>query len=64
MKDEIFSKPIKKQFEFDAAVASVFDDMISRSVPHYAISQKLIVDFLAQILPLNSSVIDLGCSTG
>lgn len=63
MKDEIFKEPIKKQFEFDASVASVFDDMISRSVPHYAISQKLIVDFLAQILPLNSSVIDLGCST-
>lgn len=63
MRDEIFKEPIKKQFEFDAAVASVFDDMINRSVPHYAVSQKLITDFLAEILPLNSSVIDLGCST-
>lgn len=63
MKDEIFKEPIKKQFEFDASVASVFDDMISRSVPHYAISQKLIVDFLAEVLKPNSSVIDLGCST-
>ena len=35
MKDEIFKEPIKKQFEFDASVASVFDDMIGRSVPFY-----------------------------
>ena len=62
MKDEIFKEPIKKQFEFDASVASVFDDMIGRSVPYYAASQKLIADFLAQILPQNSSAIDLGCS--
>ena len=25
MKDEVFSQPIKKQFEFDADVAAVFD---------------------------------------
>ncbi len=63
MKDEIFKEPIKKQFEFDASVASVFDDMIGRSVPYYAASQKLIADFLAQILPQGASAIDLGCST-
>ena len=63
MKDEIFKEPIKKQFEFDASVASVFDDMIGRSVPYYAASQKLIADFLAQILPNGASAIDLGCST-
>ena len=63
MKDEIFKEPIKKQFEFDASVASVFDDMIGRSVPYYAASQKLIADFLAQILPQGASAVDLGCST-
>ena len=63
MKDEIFKEPIKKQFEFDASVASVFDDMIGRSVPYYAASQKLIADFLAQILPDGASAVDLGCST-
>jgi putative methyltransferase len=63
VKDEIFKEPIKKQFEFDASVASVFDDMIGRSVPYYAASQKLIADFLAQILPQGASAIDLGCST-
>ena len=35
MKDKLFEKPIKKQFEFDEDVASVFDDMLRRSVPYY-----------------------------
>ncbi|TNF43519.1 MAG: carboxy-S-adenosyl-L-methionine synthase CmoA, partial [Epsilonproteobacteria bacterium] len=35
MKDKVFNKPIDKKFEFDEAVASVFDDMLSRSVPFY-----------------------------
>ena len=29
MKDKVFEKPIEKKFEFDEAVASVFDDMLS-----------------------------------
>ena len=44
MKDEIFKEPIKKQFEFDKSVASVFDDMISRSVPFYKESSELICE--------------------
>ncbi|QKG29047.1 carboxy-S-adenosyl-L-methionine synthase CmoA [Campylobacter sp. RM16187] len=63
MRDEIFKEPIKKQFEFDAAVASVFDDMINRSVPHYDIAQSLIVEFLVKTLKKEAFVLDLGCST-
>lgn len=63
MRDEIFKKPIKKQFEFDDSVASVFDDMISRSVPFYKQSSALIAEILASYLPQNASVTDLGCST-
>ncbi|CAD7286774.1 Carboxy-S-adenosyl-L-methionine synthase [Campylobacter majalis] len=63
MKDEIFKKPIKKQFEFDASVASVFDDMIARSVPYYDVSLSLICEILAKRLKENARVIDLGCST-
>ena len=44
MKDEIFKQPILKQFEFDENVASVFDDMISRSVPFYDISSNLMAE--------------------
>ncbi|CZE47194.1 carboxy-S-adenosyl-L-methionine synthase CmoA [Campylobacter geochelonis] len=64
MKDEIFKKPIEKQFEFDENVASVFDDMISRSVPYYQISSNLVCELLVKILKDDSKVVDLGCSTG
>ncbi|WP_169752482.1 carboxy-S-adenosyl-L-methionine synthase CmoA [Campylobacter mucosalis] len=63
MKDKIFTKPIKKQFEFDEAVVSVFDDMIGRSVPYYGVCVDLITQILAKNLAKNASVIDLGCST-
>ncbi|AQW83143.1 carboxy-S-adenosyl-L-methionine synthase CmoA [Campylobacter pinnipediorum] len=63
MKDKIFTKPIDKQFEFDSSVASVFDDMIGRSVPFYDVSLGLIADILSKLLPSNAKLIDLGCST-
>ncbi|EAJ1253942.1 carboxy-S-adenosyl-L-methionine synthase CmoA [Campylobacter lari] len=63
MKDEIFKKPLEKQFEFDKSVASVFDDMVSRSVPFYAQNLKLIVEFINYFSPQNAKICDLGCST-
>lgn len=44
-KDKIFTQDIGKQFEFDAQVASVFDDMLERSIPYYKESLNLIIDF-------------------
>ncbi len=64
MKDEIFKQPILKQFEFDENVASVFDDMISRSVPFYDVSSNLITQILVKYLDNQAFIIDLGCSTG
>lgn len=64
MKDTIFKKPYEKQFEFDKSVASVFDDMISRSIPFYSINIELEVQILSKILKKNANVIDFGCSTG
>ncbi|MEA3512838.1 MAG: carboxy-S-adenosyl-L-methionine synthase CmoA [Campylobacterota bacterium] len=63
MKDNIFEKPIKKQFEFDEAVASVFDDMLGRSVPFYDEMLKLTTSFALKYLKQNDTVYDLGCST-
>lgn len=60
MRDEIFKEPINKQFEFDDFVASVFDDMISRSVPFYDVSSNLNAKLLAKILPKSAKVCDLG----
>ena len=63
MRDEVFREPIKKQFEFDESVASVFDDMISRSVPYYGAAQQLVCEVLARTLNKGARVVDLGCST-
>ncbi|MCR6570177.1 carboxy-S-adenosyl-L-methionine synthase CmoA [Campylobacter insulaenigrae] len=63
MKDDIFKKPLEKQFEFDTDVASVFDDMVSRSVPFYSQNLKLIVDIIERFASKNSKICDLGCST-
>jgi len=64
MNDKVFTKPIKKQFEFDEEVAAVFDDMLERSVPFYKESQKITEFFALKNLNENGILYDLGCSTG
>ena len=63
MDDKVFTKPITKQFEFDEEVASVFDDMLQRSVPFYIESQKITQFFALKNLSENGVLYDLGCST-
>ncbi|SFV64677.1 tRNA (uridine-5-oxyacetic acid methyl ester) 34 synthase [hydrothermal vent metagenome] len=63
MKDNIFDKPITKKFEFDEAVASVFDDMLSRSVPFYSEVRELIISIILSQEEDNKKVLDLGSST-
>jgi tRNA (cmo5U34)-methyltransferase len=63
MNDKVFTKPIKKQFEFDADVAAVFDDMLERSVPFYKESQKITKFFALKYLENGGVLYDLGCST-
>ena len=63
MVDKVFEKSITKQFEFDEEVASVFDDMLNRSVPFYKEMQRLSINFACNFLEENDKVYDLGCST-
>jgi tRNA (cmo5U34)-methyltransferase len=63
MKDKIFETPIEKQFEFDADVAAVFDDMLERSVPFYKTSQDITKALVVEYLSEDALVYDLGCST-
>ena len=63
MNDKVFTKPIKKQFEFDEEVAAVFDDMLERSVPFYKESQKITEFFALKNLKEDGVLYDLGCST-
>ncbi len=64
MVDKVVKKSIIKQFEFDEEVASVFDDMLNRSVPFYKEMQRLSINFACNFLEENDKVYDLGCSTG
>ncbi|MCZ6625082.1 MAG: carboxy-S-adenosyl-L-methionine synthase CmoA [Deltaproteobacteria bacterium] len=50
-------------FEFSAAVASVFDDMIARSVPLYTEQQRMIQEIAKHFRPQGTDVYDLGCAT-
>ncbi len=63
MNDKVFTKPIKKQFEFDEDVAAVFDDMLERSVPFYKESQNITEFFALKNLSQDGILYDLGCST-
>ena len=63
MNDKVFTKPIKKQFEFDEEVAAVFDDMLKRSVPFYSESQNITEFFALKQLENGGVLYDLGCST-
>ncbi len=63
MKDQVFEKPIEKKFEFDEAVASVFDDMLSRSVPFYDEVRKLVISLILSEQEEGLKVLDLGSST-
>ena len=63
MKDKVFNKAIEKKFEFDEAVASVFDDMLSRSVPFYDEVRKLVIALILLEQEDGKKVLDLGSST-
>lgn len=64
MQDNIFDKPIESLFSFDDSVASVFDDMIERSVPFYKEFLRLSAYFAIKSTKEGSLVYDLGSSTG
>jgi len=63
MKDKVFTQAIEKKFEFDQAVASVFDDMLSRSVPFYNEVRQLIISLILAEEGEGKKVLDLGSST-
>lgn len=65
-KDQVFRDEIEKvsDFKFGANVASVFDDMVNRSVPFYGEIQRMLAELAADHAREGSFVYDLGCSTG
>ncbi|MDP6736539.1 MAG: carboxy-S-adenosyl-L-methionine synthase CmoA [Nitrospinaceae bacterium] len=53
-----------EKFEFNEQVASVFDDMLDRSVPLYNECRNLTIAWCQHLARPQSCVYDLGCSTG
>ena len=65
-RDEVFDHTAARggDFQFNAEVANVFDDMLVRSVPFYLEQQGLIAEIAKRFVLPDSLVVDLGCSTG
>lgn len=63
--DQVFDDDWRpSDFSFDARVADVFDDMVSRSVPFYEEIQRMQAELAVSLLPDRDCLVyDLGCST-
>lgn len=64
--DQIFAEPreVVADFAFDRNTASVFDDMVGRSVPFYGEIQRMISELAADFSVPGTRLLDLGCATG
>lgn len=65
-KDTVF-KDVERpayDFKFNKEVATVFDDMVVRSVPYYEEMQRMIAELTKDFAVKGTNVYDLGCSTG
>lgn len=64
-KDKVFDQPREaSDFKFGNEVVTVFDDMVSRSVPFYGEIQRMIAEIGKDFAVEGSNLYDLGCSTG
>jgi len=64
-RDEVFiaqDQPAE-DFSFNARVADVFDDMVSRSVPHYEEMQRMVCELAQDFAKPDTNLYDIGCST-
>lgn len=63
--DKLFSAPRNPDdFSFGAETATVFDDMVNRSVPFYPEIQRMVCEMAKSFAVSGSSIYDIGCATG
>jgi tRNA (cmo5U34)-methyltransferase len=65
-RDQLFrraERPVA-DFTFNAETASVFDDMLERSVPFYAEMQRMLAQLAGDFAADGTNIYDIGCSTG
>ena len=55
-RDRLFAgpRPLIEDFQFDDRTASVFDEMVSRSVPFYAEMQRMVGEMVADFAVLTT----------
>ncbi len=65
-KDKIYAQPMadRQPFTFNESVVRVFDDMLTRSIPHYRELLLLQSKIAADSYQPGTRIYDLGCSTG
>ncbi len=54
----------QEKWEFDDSVASVFRDMLERSIPELATMRKAVTQLGAECVREKTDIVDLGCSQG
>jgi tRNA (cmo5U34)-methyltransferase len=63
--DRLFAVPQSAHdFKFSAETASVFDDMVSRSVPYYDEIQRMVCELAEGFAVSGTNLYDIGCATG
>ncbi len=64
-RDEVFAAADTAvgDFAFNAKVAAVFDDMVSRSVPYYGEIQRMVCELAGDFAEADTNLYDIGCST-
>lgn len=56
--------PSGERWEFDESVASVFDDMLARSIPQYEMMREIVFRAGCDVVSRDTTIVDLGCSDG
>jgi tRNA (cmo5U34)-methyltransferase len=51
-------------FKFGSETASVFDDMVNRSVPYYNEIQRMVCELAGSFATQGTNLYDIGCATG
>lgn len=52
------------KWQFDSEVATVFDDMLARSIPQYDLLRQTCFDLACAFRQPHTDIVDLGCSRG
>lgn len=61
MQDQILAS---NRWRFDSDVATVFDDMLARSIPQYEVMRQAVFSLGSRYVQPDSWIVDLGCSRG